>query len=186
MATLQHVFRGDLWVAEAAGWICGFVACVGTDVAWLYVDPSRFRQGVGRALLRVAVAHCGAIVTARVLAGNVACLGLMASEGFVAAGIETVSIASHGEVQVQVVRRVNLVVERRSTREAPCRCRCLCGSDEAMAGTVSRPAWRRRALNAGQRCFFAVVAVKSGSFFATQSTNLRTFGLSSRPVTSMP
>ena len=119
MATLQHVFRGDLWVAEAAGWICGFVACVGTDVAWLYVDPSRFRQGVGRALLRVAVAHCGAIVTARVLAENVACLGLMASEGFLAAGIETVSIASHGEVQVQVVRRVNLVVERRSTREAP-------------------------------------------------------------------
>ena len=28
----------------------------------------------------------------------------------------------------------------------------------------------------GQRCFLAVVAVKSGSFFATQSTNLRTLG----------
>ncbi len=38
----------------------------------------------------------------------------------------------------------------------------------------------------GQRCFFVMVAVKSGSFFATQSTNLRTFGFSSRPATSIP
>lgn len=27
-----------------------------------------------------------------------------------------------------------------------------------------------------QRCFFVIVAVKSGPFFTTQSTNLRTFG----------
>jgi S-formylglutathione hydrolase len=37
-----------------------------------------------------------------------------------------------------------------------------------------------------QRCFLAVVAVKSGSLFATQSTNLRTAGLASSPSTSMP
>src|SRR5690349_1372417 len=39
---------------------------------------------------------------------------------------------------------------------------------------------------AGQRCFLVVVAVKSGSFFATQSTNLRTLGLASRLSTSVP
>ena len=37
---------------------------------------------------------------------------------------------------------------------------------------------------AGQRCFFAVVAVKSGSFFAIQSTNLRTLGFARRASTS--
>lgn len=37
-----------------------------------------------------------------------------------------------------------------------------------------------------QRCFLARGAVKSGSFFATQSTNLRIVGLASRPSTSMP
>jgi hypothetical protein len=37
-----------------------------------------------------------------------------------------------------------------------------------------------------QRCFLAMVAVKSGALFATQSTNLRTLGLASRPSTSTP
>ena len=38
----------------------------------------------------------------------------------------------------------------------------------------------------GQRGFLAIVAVKSGSLLATQSTNLRTAGLASRPSTSIP
>ncbi len=37
-----------------------------------------------------------------------------------------------------------------------------------------------------QRCFLAVVAVKSGALFATQSTNLRTLGLASKASTSVP
>jgi hypothetical protein len=54
--------------------------------------------------------------------------------------------------------------------------------------TVSPPPTLRSAVDselnkawvpAGQRCFFAVVAVKSGALFATQSTNLRTLGLAS-------
>jgi len=51
----------------------------------------------------------------------------------------------------------------------------------AMAGYGSKPTVRPN-----QGCFLAVVAVKSGSFFATQSTNLRRLGLASRASTSVP
>jgi ribosomal protein S18 acetylase RimI-like enzyme len=112
MASLEQVFRGELWVAEAMGRTLGFVACVRTDISWLYVDPSYFRRGIGRALLQHAVAHCGAIANAGVLADNAACLALMASEGFQTAGRETVMIAGHGEVRVHKIRRVRLFSDR--------------------------------------------------------------------------
>jgi ribosomal protein S18 acetylase RimI-like enzyme len=112
MATLEHVFRGDLWVAEAMAKVMGFVACVGTDISWLYVDPQHFRRGVARALLRHAVAHCGSIANASILADNEACLSLMASEGFVTAARETVTIPGYGEARVHKVRRVRLYNDR--------------------------------------------------------------------------
>lgn len=55
-----------------------------------------------------------------------------------------------------------------------------CGRS-AMSGYGSDPK-----AHPDQRCFLAVVAVKSGSFLATQLTNLRTLGLASRASTSVP
>ncbi|MFI5937791.1 GNAT family N-acetyltransferase [Actinoplanes sp. NPDC051494] len=49
---------------------------------WLYVDPQRYRQGVGRALLRHALAAAGPRVEVTVLDGNPAALGLYMSESF--------------------------------------------------------------------------------------------------------
>ena len=53
------------------------------EVTWLYVDPARYRQGIGRALLRHAVAACGGDrIGVTVLAGNPAALALYRAEAF--------------------------------------------------------------------------------------------------------
>jgi DNA/RNA-binding domain of Phe-tRNA-synthetase-like protein len=44
----EGLFDGEVVVAEDAGEVCGFVAYAAGELAWLYVELSRFRQGVGR------------------------------------------------------------------------------------------------------------------------------------------
>jgi ribosomal protein S18 acetylase RimI-like enzyme len=78
----EGLFDGDLWVAEVDGVVAGFVALDDDEVTWLYVDPARYRRGIGRALLRHAVASAGPRVEVTVLDGNPAALALYLSEGF--------------------------------------------------------------------------------------------------------
>lgn len=78
----EGLFDGWLWVAEIDGVVAGFVALDDSEVTWLYVDPRRYRQGVGRALLRHALAAAGPRVEVTVLDGNPAALGLYLGEGF--------------------------------------------------------------------------------------------------------
>ncbi|RRS01497.1 GNAT family N-acetyltransferase [Glycomyces terrestris] len=78
----EGLFDGRLWVAELDGAVTGFVALDDDEVTWLYVDPGRYRQGVGRALLRHALAQAGPRVEVTVLEGNPAALALYLSEGF--------------------------------------------------------------------------------------------------------
>lgn len=127
MASLRTVFRGDLWIAEALSQTLGFVACVGTDISWLYVDPSYFRRGVRRALLRHAVAHCGPIAHSTVLADNVACLALMASERFVLSGRETLAIPGYGEARIFKVRRIRQLSDKSAVSSAEIRTRAPIG-----------------------------------------------------------
>ena len=51
----------ELWVAEAAGGIRGWVAIYRPDgfIHHLYVEPGFHRQGIGSALLRLALRRCG-------------------------------------------------------------------------------------------------------------------------------
>ncbi len=78
----EGLFDGRLWVAEHDGAVAGFVALDGDEVTWLYVDPQHYRQGVGGALLRHALAAAGPRVEVTVLDGNPAALALYLSEGF--------------------------------------------------------------------------------------------------------
>lgn len=55
----EGLFDGQVWVAVVGGVVAGFVALDDDEVTWLYVDPQRYRQGVGRALLRHALAAAG-------------------------------------------------------------------------------------------------------------------------------
>lgn len=51
----------DVWVAETQESICGWVAVYSPArfVHHLYVDPRHLRQGIGKALLDLAVRRCG-------------------------------------------------------------------------------------------------------------------------------
>lgn len=79
----EGLFDGALWVATVDGEVVGFAAYDDGELTWLYVDPARYRRGVGRALLRHALAEAGGDhVETTVLEGNPAALGLYLAEGF--------------------------------------------------------------------------------------------------------
>lgn len=79
----EGLFDGRLDVAEVDGVVRGFVAFQRGSLNWLYVDPDSYRQGVGRALLRHAVAASGAVISTQALQGNEPAIALYRSEGFV-------------------------------------------------------------------------------------------------------
>ncbi|MBT2380907.1 MULTISPECIES: GNAT family N-acetyltransferase [unclassified Streptomyces] len=86
----EGLFDGGLWVAEVADGACsqpvvaGFAAVADAELTWLYVDPARYRQGIGRALLRhVLEADDPARIECTVLAGNDSARALYESAGFV-------------------------------------------------------------------------------------------------------
>lgn len=78
----EALFAGEVAVAVVEGEVVGFVAWTADELTWLYVDPSHYHQGVGRALLRHALAALKSPVTAEVLTGNEVALALYLSEGF--------------------------------------------------------------------------------------------------------
>jgi GNAT superfamily N-acetyltransferase len=78
----EGLFDGTVVVAELAGIVQGFVAFTDDELTWLYVAPAAYRQGVGRALLRYALAHTANTVATEVLVGNEAALQLYLAEGF--------------------------------------------------------------------------------------------------------
>jgi ribosomal protein S18 acetylase RimI-like enzyme len=91
----EGLFDGHLWVAEVDGAVAGFVALDDDEVTWLYVDPQRYRRGVGRALLRHALAAAGPRVEVTVLDGNPAALALYLNEGFTITETRTGSLAGN-------------------------------------------------------------------------------------------
>jgi ribosomal-protein-alanine N-acetyltransferase len=79
----EGLFDAALDVAEVGGVVQGFVAYDANEVNWLYVDPAQYGRGIGRTLLRHALAHAGPAVSVSVLEGNEPALQLYRSEGFV-------------------------------------------------------------------------------------------------------
>lgn len=72
-----------MWVScDNTGTVVGFSGVQEQYVAWLYVDPSHHGQGVGRRLLRQALAVAGPKAWTIALAGNARALGLYRTEGF--------------------------------------------------------------------------------------------------------
>ncbi|VEP14908.1 Acetyltransferase, GNAT family [Hyella patelloides LEGE 07179] len=86
----EGLFDGEVWVACDEEIVLGFVAFSDDEVTWLYVSPEHYRQGIGRQLLKKAIAQCqacliakwGKIVHTSVLSGNDIALNLYLSEGF--------------------------------------------------------------------------------------------------------
>ena len=78
----ENLFDGELWVGCFGETLVGFVAFAEDEVNWLYVDPEYYRRGIGRALLRHAIARCGRTVYTTVLSENERALHLYLGEGF--------------------------------------------------------------------------------------------------------
>jgi ribosomal protein S18 acetylase RimI-like enzyme len=72
-----------MFVAEAEGEVIGFAGIDDPYFAWLYVDPSHYRRGVGRALLRHCLARLGNDAWTLACGNNHAALNLYRQEGFV-------------------------------------------------------------------------------------------------------
>ncbi len=81
-AKSEGLFDGEVVVAEIEGEVCGFVAYAEGELTWLYVEPSRYQQGIGRTLLRHAIAASDGAMSTEVLVGNEPALALYLSEGF--------------------------------------------------------------------------------------------------------
>lgn len=78
----------EIRVAEAEGRVLAFVAFTPDELAWLYVDPSHYGQGLGSALIQAVLEETRAPMTAEVLDGNAAALAAYQKAGFVLLGQE--------------------------------------------------------------------------------------------------
>ncbi len=78
----EGLFDDKLVVAEVDGIVQGFVAYSDAELTWLYVDPQSYKRGVGRALVRHAIADSTSAMELELLEGNTPALSLYLSEGF--------------------------------------------------------------------------------------------------------
>ncbi|MBB4129416.1 GNAT family N-acetyltransferase [Xanthomonas sp. 3075] len=87
-AQREGLFDYRVQVAERDGYLAGFVADDGQELAWLYVDPASRRRGVGKALVAaVQTANPGGL-SLELLEGNAAALAFYLTCGFVETGIQ--------------------------------------------------------------------------------------------------
>lgn len=79
----ERLFAGQLIVAELENnLVVGFAAWLPDELTWLYVEPSHYRKGIGRRLLRHVFSYSAEKLTTEVLEGNVPALKLYLSQGF--------------------------------------------------------------------------------------------------------
>lgn len=78
----EGLFDDKLFVADVDGIVQGFIAYSDEELTWLYVHPKFYQKGVGRALVRHAVADSAADMELELLEGNAPALKLYLSEGF--------------------------------------------------------------------------------------------------------
>ena len=70
------------FVANIDEEVVGFVGVDDKYLAWLYVDPAHYGQGIGRELLRIGLREIGEGAWTIVLDGNHSAIKLYESEGF--------------------------------------------------------------------------------------------------------
>lgn len=78
----EGLFDGRVDVAVVDGVVEGFIAYSDDEITWIYVNPTLYRRGIGRALVRHALAAAGPLVRLEVLEGNEAALRFYQAQGF--------------------------------------------------------------------------------------------------------
>ena len=78
----EHLFEDSVCVAILQEKCGGLSAYSDEELAWLYVDLTHMRKGIGKALVEYVAQRTKRPLTIEVLAGNVPALGLYQSMGF--------------------------------------------------------------------------------------------------------
>ena len=81
-AEVKDLRRSDKYVAVQDGRVVGFVGVDGKYLAWLYVHPAFYHQGIGRQLLAKGLEMIGEDAWTIVLDGNRPAIRLYESAGF--------------------------------------------------------------------------------------------------------
>lgn len=79
---VEDLKRSKKFVACEEEQVVGFVGVDEDYLAWLYVDPDFYGQGIGRELLRIGIREIGKGAWTVVLDGNKKAITLYESEGF--------------------------------------------------------------------------------------------------------
>jgi len=80
---VEELRKCQILVAEVQAKVIGFTGVDGEYLGWLYVHPDYYGQGIGRSLLRAALALVESEASwTIVLAGNQPAISLYQSEGF--------------------------------------------------------------------------------------------------------
>ncbi|MBT3189085.1 MAG: GNAT family N-acetyltransferase [Anaerolineae bacterium] len=82
---VEELKKSDKFVAVDEDEVVGFVGVDGTYLAWLYVNPDYYHQGIGRRLLQNGIETIGSGAWTIVLDGNKNAISLYKSEGFIEA-----------------------------------------------------------------------------------------------------
>ncbi len=78
----EGLFDDQLWVALLEDIVVGFIAFEPEEITWLYVDPNRYRKGIGKALIQFAMERCSDKIVIEVLHKNEPAIRLYESLGF--------------------------------------------------------------------------------------------------------
>lgn len=84
-AEVENLKRSEKYVAVEGERVVGFVGVDGTYLAWLYIHPDYYHQGIGRRLLQKGIACIDGKAWTIVLHNNKKAIALYESEGLVEA-----------------------------------------------------------------------------------------------------
>jgi ribosomal protein S18 acetylase RimI-like enzyme len=93
----------EIRVAVVEDVVVGFVAYSGEELAWLYVDPRAYGNGIGTSLIRAALAESKTPMSAEVLDGNAAAIAVYRKAGFEVIGSERGQMPGNESFVVSVI-----------------------------------------------------------------------------------
>lgn len=104
----EDLFDYNILIAEQNDQVVGFVAYDEEEIAWLYVDPTTYRNGIGKALVTAALGTPTRQYSIEVLKGNTAALAFYKSLGFNEVGTASGVMPGNEEYAVTVYQLNNV------------------------------------------------------------------------------
>ncbi|WP_448556861.1 N-acetyltransferase family protein [Thalassotalea montiporae] len=98
----EDLFEYEILIAEQNDQVVGFIAYDKEEIAWLYVHPTTYRSGIGKALVKAVIGSPARMFSIEVLKGNNAALAFYKSVGFVETGMASGQMPGNEKYEVTV------------------------------------------------------------------------------------